>query len=457
MVAVTYVGLLGFMLFIEIIRKKTGKLDFLSLGHFMFSLSYAIPGFLLEANLGNSSYEMTLNGLNYTSNIQTIFAVFTGYLVLLIGFYTKSAISCGKKVTFKKSNNKYVLWYSFLLLIISSLAIYIYGAQYGGVLNAMANITLIRSNAGVDSGPLVFVKHFMYCSLFASYLLASFAFGEIKSKPFKIFLRVGFFSSVIVAFIASTLSGGRAILIYYFFGFYLIYVLKGGKTFTWKTIPIFGFGALFLLYGKEFFWSLSAIDSGFDAVVDKFIEAKNSDSSDEEFSIYKLMANFAFPIQSLDTAFDQYYSFRFFVDWIYGFLSFIPEKIFNINKPETISIINTRYILSTKGSLSYEIPTGFLAFAVYSLSWPGLLIVSYCYGWIGRYLQSILIKNMAENPWIIYLYALTMQVWVDYQQSGDPRVFLVANFWYIMSTLALLILVNQELLIPKRKRKSHVY
>ncbi len=455
MVALTYLGLLGFMLFIEIIRKKTGKLDFLSLAHFMFSLSYVIPGFLLEANFGNSSSDMTLNGLNYTSNIQTIFAVFIGYFLVLIGFYAKSAIGLGKNVIIRSTNNKYVIWYAFLLLILSCLAIFIYGSQYGGVLNAMANITLIRSNAGVDSGPLVFVKHFMYCSLFASYLVCSFAFGNIQNLPLKIFWLAIFFGSVIVAFIASTLSGGRAILIYYFFGFYLVYVLKGGKTFTWKTIPIFSFGALFLLYGKDFFWSLSAIDDGFDAVVNKFIEAKNSHSSDEELSIYRLMANFAFPIQSLDTAFDKYYNFRFFVDWIYGFLYFIPERIFNINKPETISILNTRYILSVKGTLSYEIPTGFLAFAVYSLSWPGVLIVCYCYGWIGRYLQTILTRNMPDSPWIIYLYALTMQVWVDYQQSGDPRVFLVANFWYIMSTLFLWLLVNQELLTPKKK--SNVY
>jgi hypothetical protein len=95
MVALTYLGLLGFMLFIEIIRKKTGNLDFLSLAHFMFSLSYVIPGFLLEANFGNSSSDMTLNGLNYTSNIQTIFAVFIGYFLVLIGFYAKSAIGCG--------------------------------------------------------------------------------------------------------------------------------------------------------------------------------------------------------------------------------------------------------------------------------------------------------------------------------------------------------------------------
>jgi protein-S-isoprenylcysteine O-methyltransferase Ste14 len=455
MMALTYLGLLGFMLFIEIIRKKTGKFDFLTLAHFMFSLSYAIPGFLLEANFGNSSSEMTLNGFNYRSNIQTIFAVFIGYLFVLIGFYAKSAIVLGKNVIIKSSNNQYVLWYSFLLLILSCLAIYIYGAQYGGVLNAMANITLIRSNAGVDSGPLVFVKHFMYCSLFSSYLLCSFAFENIKNKPLKIFLMVIFFWSVIIAFIASTLSGGRAILIYYFFGFYLVYVLKGGKSFTWGTIPIFLFGALFLLYGKEFFWSISSIEDGFDAVVNKFIAAKDESSSGEEFSIYRLMANFAFPIQSLDTAFDQYYNVRFFVDWIYGFLSFIPERIFNTIKPETISIINTRYILSLKGTLTYEIPTGFLAFGVYSLSWPGLVIVCYCYGWIGRYLQSILTRNMSDNPWIPYLYSLTIQVWIDYQQSGDPRVFLVTNFWYIMSTLVLLLLVNQELLTPKRT--SNVY
>lgn len=439
-----YLALLGFMLLVEIIRKKSGKFDFLTVGNFMFALAYAIPGFLLEANFNNASAEMTMNGRPYERNIQTIFAVFIAYLIILIAFYSKSAIKLASRVSIKSSNKKNMLLYAICLLLFSCLAIYVYGAQYGGVLNAMANITKIRSNAGVDSGPLVFVKHFMYCSLFASYLLAAFAFEEHKNKGVKFILVAIFSFSVIVAFTASTLSGGRAILIYYFFGFYLAYVLNGGQTLSWSTIPIFVFGALFLSDGKELFWSLSSIDQGFDAVVDKFIEAKNSKPSESGFSIYKVMANFAFPIESLDTAFNEYYDYRFFVDWIYGFISFIPERIVNISKPDSISNLNTKYILGIRGNLNYEIPTGFLAFGVYSLSWPGLIIVAYTYGWIGRYVQTVLSRHMMEdNSWMIYLYALTSQVWVDYQQSGDPRVFLVANFWFLTSTIILLFVVNK--------------
>jgi hypothetical protein len=444
MAALSYLGLLCFMVCLELIRPKKGKWDFLTLGHLMFSLAYGIPGFLLEADFNNGSLEMNMGRpYTHTTNPQTIWAVWVGYLLMLLGFYSKSARLLGKQVFIKAKKKKYVFEYGVGLLLFASVAIFVYGAQYGGVLNAIANITLIRSNAGVDSGPLVFVKHFMYCSLFASYLVAAFAFSPTTNKLLKFVFIVVFIFSVIVAFLASTLSGGRAILIYYFFGFYLVYVLSGNRILTWSTLPMFAFGALFLLYGKEFFWSLSAVPNGFDAVVDRFIEAKNSKPSDGGGSnIYQLMSNFAFPVESLDTAFNEYYNFRLFVDWIYGVLSFIPEKVFSIKKENSISFFNTQYRLGEIGS-SFEIPTGFLAFGVYSMSWTGLAIVTYVYGWIGRFVQTVVSRHINDNYWTKYLYVLTAQVWVDYQQSGDPRVFLVANFWYLTSLSIFLLFFNK--------------
>lgn len=454
MIALTYLGLLGFMFFIEVIRKKNGKFDFLTIGHLMFALAYGIPGFLLESNFDNSSLEMTMDSLPYQANIQTIFAVFIGYFLVLIGFYSKTSVQFASRISIKSSNNKKILFYALGLLLLSSLAIFIYGSQYGGVINAMANITKIRTRSGVESGPFVFFKHFMYFSLFGSYLIGALAFSENRNKWYNFFLKSVFCLSVIMAFTASTLSGGRAILIYYFFGFYLVYVLKGGKTLNLATIPVFCFGALFLLYGKQFFWSLSGIEDGLDGVVNKFIESQNSKPSEEGFSIYRLMANFAFPIESLDTAFDKYYSPRFFVDWIYSLIYFIPERIFDIQKPETISILNTRHILGVKGEPVYEIPTGFLAFGVYSLFWPGLVIVTYCYGWLGNFLQSVLSRHMHDNIWIAYIYALTAQVWVDYQQSGDPRVFVMANFWFLTCTSILLFVVNKTSFVRPKNGKN---
>ncbi len=203
---------------------------------------------------------------------------------------------------------------------------------------------------------------------------------------------------------------------------------------------------LFLLYGKAFFFSLTAIPDGFVAVVETFVNAIESQPDSEGFSLYKLMGNFSYPVNSLDVAFEKIYQERFFLDWIYGFVSFIPQRLINLNLPPRSAAVNTEYLV---GPVTYSIPPGFLAFSIYSMSWPGLIILCWVYGWIGRYLQTILINHMNQIYWIPFLFVLTFVTWADYQPSGDPEIFLKAYFWFFASSIILIFVLSRITLIKK--------
>ncbi len=440
-----YLILLFFIAFIEITRKKLNKFDFLTLFSIYFSLMYPLPGFLLAFDFENSVSELGLGISIYTNSIQTALAIFAGYFLVVIGFYSKSAQRFGENIIIKaRDNNSIVLVYAIFLLLFSCLSIYIYGLQYGGFVNALANTALIRVRA-VQGGPLAFFKHFALFSLLASYLLGSFLFVK-RMKTGKIYLYFIFIFSVIVSIIAVSLTGGRAYIINYFLVFYLVYLVKSKKA-SWAFITLFGFFAIcFLLYGRTLFYSLTALPNGYDAVVNTFLNSM-ANSSSNDLNFYSIMQNFHYPVHSLDVAFSKDYQLRWFVDLIYGFTSLIPERLLGITPPETIMYYNSEYII---GNNDFSIPTGFLAFGIYSMWWPGLMIVCFTYGWVGRYLQTILSKHIHNIFWLPFLYCLIAQIWMDFLAS-DPETF-IQQYVSLITGIVLLFLIASKIYIAQERQ-----
>lgn len=442
MLAFTYLGLIIFILFIEVIRKKETSFDFLSLFSLVFTLCYPLPAFLLSVGLGTS--ELMIAGKVYNGDLPTTVAIFLGYLVVVIGFSSSSAIALGKNIHIQPRTEQVLILLAIVLLLVGCGSIQIYSQQYGGLSVALSKTILIRSSAASvgESGNLLFFKHLMFFTYFSSYLLGGFVFNKkiLRGNLLIYFLLFNtFIASVVISFIASILGSSRASLIYYLVGFYLVYILKSKKIFSVATIPILIGIALFLVYGKTFFFSLTALPDGLDAVVARFVKSINSpaSSSSEGFNFYQFLANFSFPLYSLETSLNTNYQPRLFIDLINGFLSLIPERVFNIDKAPNISYYNTLYLAQTD---AYEIPAGFLAFGIYSMSWLGLVIVCFIYGWVGRYLQTIFNSYMYSINWMPFLYVLTAQVWIDFQPSGDPQIFIQSYFWYLISIILLLLL-----------------
>ncbi|KYC40125.1 hypothetical protein WA1_29720 [Scytonema hofmannii PCC 7110] len=450
MLATAYLGLIVFIIFLEFFRKKAKAIDFLSLFNIIYILMYPLPALILDADSRSSSSILNFRSTLYISNIQTGLAIFIGYFVVVIGFYSSSSPKNGKNIFIKSKDNSVILLACFLLLL-SIVSIHLYSSQYGGFVYALSNANLIRQQAEIvdTGGALVFFKHFMGLSQLTSYLVASFLFIK-KTKTRRVFLYFIFIFSVVLSTIAVTMIGSRGGWISYYIVFYLVYVLQTEK-FSWGfVIPFICFISLFIVYGKPLFFSLTALPDGFGAMVEKFQEFLNN-SPDEGFSFEKFMSSFVYPLHSLDAAFYTHYEPRLFVDWIYAFVTLLPERLLNdIEVPKTISYYNTYYIIGTN---EYEIPTGFLAFGVYSMSWFGLIVVCFAYGWIGRYLQNILLNNIFEIPWVPFLYIVIAKIWLDYFTAGDPRILIFPNLGLLFSVTLLLSLASKITIVKPQNQK----
>lgn len=431
MIETSYLVLMFLIIVIELVRKKQNPIDFLSMFNLAFLLWYPLPAFLIAYDVEAATEGDWTNVLSYTNQPQTAIAIFIGYFLVLKGFYSKSAQRVGKNILIKSRGNLFIFIYAIFLLLFSLASIQIYSSAFGGVSNAITQALAARSGRA-ETGTLGFFIRFLSGAGFASYLLGAFVFEKNvgKLKIFKICLFGIGIAGAITSFL---LRAGRLNVIYYFLGFYQIYILKNKKI-PWVGSTIFVcFTILFLFYGKNLFSSLDAIQNGFDAVIDRFNQSVKDNAQNAGISVYGFMSNFYYTVFSLDTAFNKDYDIRWFVDIIYGIVTLIPDRLLGSESPDTILRYNSEYIV---GAFEYAVPTGFLAFGIYSLWWPGLVIVCLTYGWIGGCLQAIMEKHLEDVFWMPYFYALTAQVWVFFQGS-DPESFFQSNFMLLVSSFLL--------------------
>ncbi|MDJ0634717.1 MAG: O-antigen polymerase [Xenococcaceae cyanobacterium MO_188.B29] len=434
MMALAYIGLILFIVFFELTRPKDTKFDFLSLFHLFFILMYPIPGlsFTLTKLFTNISPILISGKLISNHSLQIPLSIFVTYFLVVIGFYSSSAEKYGNKIILQSRNSQVIYWLAFFLLALSFLSTAVYSSQYGGFLNAISQNNLIRAGA-VEGGAFVFVMRFLYIAFFAAYLFASLLFIK-KAQKDKTQLLILFGFSFILAFFASIMVGARATMIMAFINFYLTYLLYKRKFALPIIIPGLIFAFLFIIYGKSFFYSLSGLSQGYVEVINRFQTAVAT-SENNGLVLNKFINIFNYSFESLYAAFNHPNQIRLFSDWYYGFASFLPDRLIDLEIPPTISIYNTQYLV---GHNEYNIPPGFIAACIYSWSWIGIILFSFSYGWIGRYLQTINQNHLYKIDWIPFVYVAIAQAWADFFASGDTTIFLHTNFWILFSVFCLL-------------------
>jgi hypothetical protein len=442
-----YFALILIIVFVELVRQKNELPDFLTFFHIGFILWYIIPAFLTAFDPENAVSDIWLDIKGEANNLETALAIFVGYFFIVTGFYAKSARRLAKKVVIKSRRSLPILIYTVLLLLLVAISIHIYSIPLGGVATAITKGLEVRGGQ-VETGQLGFFIRFIGGAAFASYLLMSFVLNQDLKKTRWIYI-VLFVISVLMAIISFLMRAGRLDVIFYFLGFYQIIIQK------YRKVPwIFGFGfvcftAFFLFYGKNVFAGMAAIPDGFDAVIEKFTQSVEGSGQDEGFNIYGLMGNFYYPFFSLNVALSYDYELRWFVDLLYGALSLLPDRLMNSEPPQTILYYNTMLIT---GGFDFGIPTGLLAFGIYSLWWPGLIISCWVYGWSGGYLQTILEQNIKHIFWMPSFYALLSQIWFGLQ-SSDPETFLQSNFIFLASIIFLLAVGTKISITSDRSEK----
>ncbi len=438
MLSILYAGLIVFIIIFELTRYKDSKFDFLSLFHLFFILLYPLPGYFIanitaDHNLIINTEILKLNNHNLQYNWQVPLSIYLTYCLVILGYYAPSAQKFGNIVTIT-SRSERTFWYiSVGILCLGWISIYIYGSQYGGIVETISQANIIRSQA-VEVQAFAFFVRLVYFIYFAAYLLASSLFIK-KNQQGKIQLWLLFILAIAGCLIASLMVSARATMILAIINFYLAYLLYKRKFAIVIVIPLLIVIILFIVYGKILFYSLSGLSQGgYVEVINRFQEAVAS--KNEGNFLMNLIAVFSYGFISLYAACDRHYSMRLFSDWFYGFSSFIPERLIEVEIPLNVSAINSTYLL---GHHEYTIPAGFIAACIYSWSWIGVIIFSFFYGWLGRYLHTILQRHLYKICWIPFIYVTIAQAWCDFLASGDPKIFLQTNFWVLGSLFFLLI------------------
>ena len=217
---------------------------------------------------------------------------------------------------------------------------------------------------------------------------------------------------------------------------------------TWLFIIICSIlGVLVILYGDPLFASLSSLPEGYDSFAEEFSRRLDSqhDVSAGLYSEDDLAGDFSYTLDSLSSAFNGGYEFRYFSDFILGFFSLVPQRLIPIETPEKIAELNTYLAL---GHNDFTMPPGILALGIYSMSWLGLAIICFFFGWSGRYLQSILEKHKCHSqPWVSFLYIVVMSIWSELISSGDPALVIRGNSVFFLSFFLIFY-------FPKRKTRG---
>lgn len=438
MLSIMYLGLIIFIIIFELIRKKDTKFDFLSLFHLFFILLYPLPGFYITSVTGDYGIFdpniIQLKTYEIQYNFEVPLAIFVTYFLVIFGYYSPSALKHGSMIKITAKSN-IIFW--IITCGISFLGIFsiiVYSAQYGGIVQAIADANFIRSGS-VKRQALGFFIRLVYFNFFAAYLIASWLFIK-KNQRKNIVLWLVFTLIMCSSLISAFLVSARATMILALSNFYLVYVLYKKKLALPILIPVLIALVLFIVYGKILFYSLSGFsEGGYIEFISRFKQA-SSESNEEGSFMISLVKVFSYSFVSLYAASQEYYPIRLLSDWLYGIGSYLPDKLMHTNIPDTVSTNNTQYLV---GDTDYEIPAGFIASCIYSWSWVGVIIFSFTYGWLGRYLQTILYRHLDKIFWFPFFYVAIAQAWSDFLASGDPRIFLQANFCVLVSLFFLLV------------------
>jgi hypothetical protein len=444
MILFIFVLLLIFIIISELYRKKRLRFDYLSLYNLYFLLIYIIPAILLAFDFQNSASKYVLVHINQKIRLETVIAILMSYVLVTVGFYLKSSKELGSCVIIKYNKNVFKdIQFVIFLLVLSILSIYTYSNSYGGIINTIALASDIRAGI-IVADKFAFTKHFILASIFSLYIIYCLLYiYNIKVKRKLLYILLGI--SIIIIIISLFVFSGRGAIINIFVVLLLVNMLVRKKVGIIKMVSFFLIVYTVSHYGDRLFISMAAYpNSGVKGVVSVF---KSLEIGGKDYTIvqriYDFFKNFQFAIISLDVSFKNIdtMSFRFFVDWIYIPITLIPTKLFNIKEflPKSISVINTYYIV---GIYAKTVPPGYIAYGIYSLSWFGLFFYSFIYGWVLRFVQSIIINNIKES-YIMYLLYVVIGMWLTSGfLNGDPQILIRGAILLIIFIYYVLIYSN---------------
>ena len=416
---------------------------------------------------GGNIYESTLHYyLIPTSKFVSFSSFFITFLFILTfivgGAVQGSSLKLVKIYirTFNGINLYQVAPYFLAFLSLVSLLIYI--QQFGGFSSFVVNLIINRSGRLDQSlvGQYAFFGRFIDLAIIP---IVYFLYEKRKTKRDVIFL---FFMPLgVLLFSNLFISVSKLKFISLVLLFYLTVSIRQNKLYLQFLFVIFTVVFFALPVLDEIFILAYKVydDEGFLAVPFKIASAILSGSLGqgqyESFlkdnsgnSYLKSVQYFTFIQMSLQFSIDNSYPLLFFRDFFTGFIRLLPSRL-NIQTGVEVYQLNTSIFYGYYPDLpvlTWGVPPGIIAFGIYSLSVPGVLIIAFLLGYLFRAVD-LFFKSIVEiDRSFSSFYAYTLFILGVYTMNGSPKdviydfTFLVFLFVFFLISFRFEILPSED-------------
>ncbi len=378
----------------------------------------------------NNSYDFSYIIMNYGSPLILIYFVFNLVLIFSIfcGWYLSSAFfnspKSKKTVIIPYLDYDFLrttVFVSWLMLIISIIAYWLYTRAYGGFIGFLAYSRAIRSGVFSVENRFSFFQTFGSFAFFSSFVFYSILIDrEQRTKKTKLVFW-GFIISFSFSLYVLYSWVGRVSLTIYIATFLLGRIFYSNKTavaFVGK-ISFFSISALLLLVFTDIILGRSGGNMG---IVELFA------------------TELSFPLATFYHVVDTSQC-RWFFDLLVAPLYILPAKFWSgMLHIETASSLNTFLVLGARkgeAEIFGEIPIDMLSFSFMQGNVFGILIVGLLWGAL-LYMVQILINKIPARGFRSIINAhIILNLCILSVLYGDPQHIIVRNFHLIVGLLML--------------------
>ncbi len=317
-------------------------------------------------------------------------------------------------------------------LLLGTVSLVLYAQSIGGIVPLLLEGILFRGDNPPVVSNLAFLKNVATVVLGASYcfyaLRASVQRG-ITRQIVGALLLVSFCLSFIVLYHGA----GRLVLIAYLVAFPLARMSQGGRW-QWRMMLVLTTLALgVVLFGKQLF----LLRSGPEGLLARWATVRG----DASRAFTDVMMEFSFPYLTLaNTSVDvpNVSPYRFFADVPLAGLYLVPQRVFGLTHPQSVSMVNTELV--TDGG-SGTIPVDLLSFGYFSVGLIGVVAVSLAFGAALTLCEPVFSGRKGAVFRMALLFFMAFRV-----MYGDPVLAAQAGFN--------LILIVALLLLPRALRHA---
>lgn len=449
---VPLVILLGcFIVVFELLRKKKDKIDFLTGTNFVYFLCFVVAPIYLytsKENIPPNWIWLYKTPLDSESFLYAGFLSFVGYLMIILGYYNfkksklNSRVSSYSQEYFSGITDKQVFKFALVMSFVGLGSFYVYTMALGGVSRMLQIGILLRGNEVSVNSSWMFLKNIAPIVMVSSYFFYALA-QTGNNRDARLVGRIMFLCTFFVSMLLLYHQAGRMSFLIYIMTFPLSKIVYFKKLkLSYIIMGVVAFVSL-VLFGKQIF-NLAVYSAGVSNRVDMIKETGNF--------LSLLMVEFSFPFASLGNVIEKFSTganFRYFIDFIQGIMSIIPDSVVSTSNMSSINTVNTEMFNITS---SGAVPVDLVSFGYYNFGLAGVMITCFAFGMFMRLLDSLFsdtstyLASILRGAWMIFIaFRITY---------AAPKNALVTGFALIVATASLFLFFRYKKGKDKRATKK---